>query len=131
MRYFVFILGALLILFGIVGLAAAYHYQNFSFQQFTIGISLVVIGILTMMAAKIRYRGGLLSIIGILFLFYGLVAVADIDSIVSSWQRSAYVGIVWVIILISIGIILLTLGHRRHVRLVKQKPGNKPQDNKI
>jgi uncharacterized membrane protein YidH (DUF202 family) len=130
MRYFAFILGALLNLSGIVGLVAVY--RQFSFQQFVIGMSLIVIGILTMMAAKIRYKGGLLSIIGVVFLFFGLIAVSiEIDSIIGSAQRSVYSGLVLGIILILAGILLLRQGHRRHLRLVKQGYGNKSQNNRI
>jgi uncharacterized membrane protein YidH (DUF202 family) len=124
MRYFGFILGALFNLSGIVGLAAVY--RDFSFQQFVIGLCLIVIGILTMMAAKTRYKGGLLSIIGVLFSFFGLIAISiEIDSIIGSTQKSVYAGLALGIILILTGIILLRLGHRRHLRLVKQGYSNK------
>ena len=124
MRYFTFILGALLNLSGIVGLAAVY--RHFSFQQFIVGISLIVIGILTMMAAKIRYKGGVLSIIGVVLLFLGSIEISiEIDSIIASAQRSVYFGLVLGIILTLTGIILLRLGHRRHLRLVRQGHGNK------
>jgi len=124
MRYFAFILGALLNLSGIVGLAAVY--RHFSFQQFIIGISLIVIGILTMMAAKIRYKGGVLSIIGVVLLFLGSIEISiEIDSIIGSAQKSVYEGLVLGIILTLTGIILLRLGHRRHLRLVRQAHANK------
>jgi uncharacterized membrane protein YidH (DUF202 family) len=124
MRYFAFILGALLNLCGIVGLAAVY--RQFSFQQFVIGMSLIVIGILTMMAAKIRYKGGLLSIIGIIISFFGLIAISiEIDSIIGSAQRSVYAGLVLGIVLILAGVMLLRQGHRRHLRLISQGHGNK------
>ena len=124
MRYFTFILGALLNLSGIVELAAVY--QHLSFQQFIVGISLIVIGILTMMAAKIRYKGGVLSIIGVVLLFLGSIEISiEIDSIIGSAQRSVYFGLVLGIILTLTGIILLRLGHRRHLRLVRQGHDNK------
>ncbi len=130
MRYFGFVLGALLNLAGIVGLAAVY--RDFSLSQFVIGLCLIVIGILTMTAAKIRYKGGLLSAIGVVFSFLGLIAIArEIDSIIRGTNDSVYTGLVLGIILILGGIILLRLGHRRHLRLITQGDANKSLDTKI
>ena len=124
MRYFGFILGALLNLSGIVGLAAVY--RDFSFQQFVIGMALIVIGILTMVAAKIRYKGGLLSIIGVVLSFLGLIAISiELDSIIRSAQRSVYAGLILGIVLTLAGTVLLRQGHRRHLRLLGQGHGNK------
>ena len=107
-----------------MGLAAVY--RHFSFQQFVIGMSLIVIGILTIMAAKIHYKGGVLSIIGVVVLFFGLIAVSiEIDSVIASAQRSVYAGLVLGITLTLAGIILLRLGHRRHLRLARQGHANK------
>lgn len=92
--------------------------------QFVEGLSLIGVGGLAILAAKLKYRGGWLSFIGVVLAWFGTLGLGRELSELVSAAHAEDLGLVEFklpTLLFTMSVLVLWAGHRRHLR-TKTRP---------
>lgn len=128
MRWVLYGLGGLLILFGVIGFAVEVESaMNGTWEDPFLGIAIVasclLVGACAVIAAKLRYRGGWPTAIGLCLVAFGVQGLAiELDAYLAANQEDPAIGILLGIALLVAGALLLRSGHRAHASARRQQP---------
>jgi hypothetical protein len=120
MRWVLYVLGSILILLGLLGLLVEIGMRLDGetadpFLGATIVASCLLLGAFAVTAAKLRYKGGWPTAIGLILATFGLLGLAiELDAYVAANQEDPVTGVLLGVGSLVAGTLLLRSGHKAH-----------------